>query len=255
MANRPDRAGLSKLCARSTALSMPTTCCASATRSRPTRRSPRSSRRAARDGRDPMLVFDQVEGLGARVATNLFASRTRMGRMLGVDAAQLHETYQQRTRQPFEPRLLACGPISRYRSKSRPSTSRRLPLIKHFETDRAPYITNAMIVAQHPDTGHRQPELPPLDAALADRDRDQPAFARRPVAAAADGQRARPAAAGGDGDRRAPAVHAGRRRRACPSASTSATSRAACSARRWRSCARHATASACRPPPRSCSKA
>ncbi|MGH6738423.1 MAG: UbiD family decarboxylase, partial [Bradyrhizobium sp.] len=27
-----------------------------------------------------------------------------------------------------------------------------LPLIKHFETDRAPYITNGIIVAEHPDT-------------------------------------------------------------------------------------------------------
>jgi 4-hydroxy-3-polyprenylbenzoate decarboxylase len=28
-----------------------------------------------------------------------------------------------------------------------------LPLQKHFETDRAPYITNAILIAEHPDTG------------------------------------------------------------------------------------------------------
>jgi 4-hydroxy-3-polyprenylbenzoate decarboxylase len=30
---------------------------------------------------------------------------------------------------------------------------RRLPLINHFASDRAPYITNAVMVAEHPDTG------------------------------------------------------------------------------------------------------
>src|SRR5947199_7558650 len=44
----------------------------------------------------------------------------------------------------------------------------------------------------------RQHELSPLDAAFADRDRDQPAFARRSVAAAAARDRVRPADAGRD---------------------------------------------------------
>lgn len=106
----------------------------------------------ARQGRDPLLVFENVEGLGARVATNLFASRTRVARLLGVDAAHIHEAYQARTRRTFEPRLLGCGPVcDSVEEHSVDLTT--LPLLKHFETDRGPYITNAIIVAQHPDTG------------------------------------------------------------------------------------------------------
>lgn len=106
----------------------------------------------AAQGREPLLVFERVEGLGARVATNVFGSRTRVARLLGTDPAGIHEAYQARTRQPLAPRVLESGPVCDS-VEEQAVDLRTLPLLKHFESDRAPYITNAVIVAQHPDTG------------------------------------------------------------------------------------------------------
>ncbi|MDE2452332.1 MAG: UbiD family decarboxylase [Burkholderiales bacterium] len=107
----------------------------------------------ARQGRDPMLVFDRVEGLGCRVATNVFASRRRVARLLGVELAQLHEGYQARARRLLPTRAVESGPVTEVVVQGDALDLRRLPLLKHFEGDRGPYITNAILIAEHPETG------------------------------------------------------------------------------------------------------
>jgi 2,5-furandicarboxylate decarboxylase 1 len=107
----------------------------------------------ALEGRYPMLVFDQVQGLAAPVVTNVFASRTRVARMLGVPLEGLHKAYQQRARQRVAPKLVEHGPVLEEVQQGEDIDLRRLPLINHFASDRAPYITNAVMVAEHPDTG------------------------------------------------------------------------------------------------------
>lgn len=107
----------------------------------------------ALEGRYPMLVFDQVQGLTAPVATNVFASRTRVARMLGVPLEDLHKAYQQRARQRVAPKLVDSGPVLEDVQTGKDIDLRRLPLVNHFASDRAPYITNAVMVAEHPDTG------------------------------------------------------------------------------------------------------
>lgn len=107
----------------------------------------------ALEGRYPMLVFDKVQGLTAGVATNVFASRTRVARMLGVPLEGLHKAYQQRARQRVAPKVVEQGPVLEQVQTGKDIDLRRLPLINHFASDRAPYITNAVMVAEHPDTG------------------------------------------------------------------------------------------------------
>jgi 2,5-furandicarboxylate decarboxylase 1 len=107
----------------------------------------------ALEDRYPMLVFDRVQGLTASVATNVFASRTRVARMLGVPLEGLHKAYQQRARQRVAPRLVDSGPVLEVVQTGKDIDLRRLPLINHFASDRAPYITNAVMVSEHPDTG------------------------------------------------------------------------------------------------------
>ena len=106
----------------------------------------------ARQGRDPLVYFERVDGITTPVATNVFASRERVARLFGVEPAQLHEAYQQRSRNLLAPRLLTSGPVCDVVSEGDVDL-RTLPLLKHFETDRAPYITNAILIAEHPDTG------------------------------------------------------------------------------------------------------
>jgi 2,5-furandicarboxylate decarboxylase 1 len=106
----------------------------------------------ARDGRHPLTFFERVEGLSTPVATNVFASRERIARLFGVAPEGLHQAYQARARNLLAPRVVANGPVCDVVQQDGLDL-RTLPLLKHFETDRAPYITNAILIAEHPDTG------------------------------------------------------------------------------------------------------
>ncbi len=106
----------------------------------------------AREGRHPLTYFERVEGIDTPVATNVFASRERIARLFGVAPEGLHEAYQARARNLLAPRVVASGPVCDV-VQEEGLDLRTLPLLKHFESDRAPYITNAILIAEHPDTG------------------------------------------------------------------------------------------------------
>ncbi|MEC5160708.1 MULTISPECIES: UbiD family decarboxylase [unclassified Janthinobacterium] len=106
----------------------------------------------AAGGRHPMLVCERVRDLGAKLVTNVFASRQRVARMLGVEPAQIHAEYQARARRLLPPRQVASGALLD-RVEDSGIDLRTLPIIQHFGSDRGPYITNAIIVAEHPDSG------------------------------------------------------------------------------------------------------
>jgi 4-hydroxy-3-polyprenylbenzoate decarboxylase len=106
----------------------------------------------AAQGRAPMLVLERVAGLGVPVVTNIFGSRQRIARMLGVVPARLHEAYQACSHAAVPPRLVAAGPILDH-VEERAIDLATLPMLRHFETDRGLYITNGIIVAENPDGG------------------------------------------------------------------------------------------------------
>ena len=100
----------------------------------------------AAQGRYPLLVFENVAG--TRVATNLFSSRPRIARLLGTTPENLHRSYQQKSRRAMNPKVLRRGPVLDVVEKRVDLT--KLPLLRHFETDKAPYITNGVIVCEEP---------------------------------------------------------------------------------------------------------
>lgn len=104
-------------------------------------------------GQHPALVFEQVRGLGVPLVTNLFASRERIGRLLGgVPPAGIHAEYQARARRMVPPRELSSGAVTEV-VQSDAIDLASVPMIKHFATDRGPYITNAVVVAEDRDGG------------------------------------------------------------------------------------------------------
>ncbi|TFZ01301.1 UbiD family decarboxylase [Ramlibacter rhizophilus] len=107
----------------------------------------------AREGRRPVVLAERVEGLDVPVVTNLFGSRERVARMLGVEVGALHATYQARSRERLPPRRVERGPVMDIVQEGDSVDLHALPLLRHFQTDRGPYITNAVMVGQHPDTG------------------------------------------------------------------------------------------------------
>jgi 4-hydroxy-3-polyprenylbenzoate decarboxylase len=95
-------------------------------------------------GREPLLVFERVGGV--RVVTNIFSSRARIARLLGCQASRIHETYQEKARRALDPKVLSSGPVLDGLQPRVDLTT--LPLLRHFETDKAPYITNGIMVAE-----------------------------------------------------------------------------------------------------------
>ena len=100
----------------------------------------------ASQGRDPLVVFERVGG--TRVVTNLFSSRKRIARLLGCDVSKIHQAYQEKARKAVDPKVVTKGPILDSVQEKVDLTT--LPLLKHFETDKAPYITNAVVVVEGP---------------------------------------------------------------------------------------------------------
>ena len=108
----------------------------------------------AAQGRHPMLRFNQVEGLNRPLVTNIFASRTRVGRMLGgVSPAQIHAQYQARSHKLMPVREISAGAVTHSIKTSGIDLNHDIPTIRHFATDRGPYITNAILIAEDPDEG------------------------------------------------------------------------------------------------------
>jgi len=103
-------------------------------------------------GRAPLLHFRNVGGLDAEVASNVFGSRLRIARMLGADEQGLHAAYQARSRRATPPKELKDGPILESVQQDRIDLA-ALPMLKHFHTDRARYITSGIVLAEHPETG------------------------------------------------------------------------------------------------------
>jgi 4-hydroxy-3-polyprenylbenzoate decarboxylase len=100
----------------------------------------------AAQGREPLLVFERVKG--TKVVTNIFASRARIARLLGTVPEKIHQTYQEKSRQAVDPEVVSRGPV--LDSVEEKVDLTKLPLLKHFETDRAPYITNGLVVCEEP---------------------------------------------------------------------------------------------------------
>ena len=107
----------------------------------------------AASGRHEMLICENVEGIDTPLATNFFASRTRIGRLFGVEPWALLDAYQRRANTPLAPRIVASGPVFDQVIEGGAVDLASLPMIRHFDTDRGPYITNAVIVAEDPVTG------------------------------------------------------------------------------------------------------
>ena len=103
--------------------------------------------------RFPMLVFSDVEGFGAvPVVTNVFASRERVARIMGTDVEGIHAAYRQAVVERVPPRVVADGPILAER-QDRDIEVGSIPMLRHFDQDRAPYLTSAIVLARDDDTG------------------------------------------------------------------------------------------------------
>jgi 2,5-furandicarboxylate decarboxylase 1 len=104
-------------------------------------------------GRAPVLVCSDVEGLGMPLATNVFASRERVARILDTDVASIHQTFFAAAANRIPPKDVGEGPVLDERLDEGEIDLRSLPMIRHLEQDRAPYWTSAIVLARDPNGG------------------------------------------------------------------------------------------------------
>ncbi|WP_405138702.1 UbiD family decarboxylase [Nocardia sp. NBC_01388] len=103
-------------------------------------------------GREEMLLCRKVDGVAVPVVSNVFASRRRIARLLDAGPESLHEAFTTRAAQPLAPRYVDSGPILEVVQSGADVDLATVPMLRHFASDRAPYITSGIIVAEDPDT-------------------------------------------------------------------------------------------------------
>jgi UbiD family decarboxylase len=103
--------------------------------------------------RFPLLVFSDVEGFGGMpVVTNVFASRERVARIMGTDVEGMHAAYRKAVADRVPPRAVDDGPVLAERRDDDIEVG-SIPMLRHFDQDRAPYLTSAIVLAHDEDTG------------------------------------------------------------------------------------------------------
>ncbi|MEV0761856.1 UbiD family decarboxylase [Nocardia sp. NPDC050435] len=104
-------------------------------------------------GRDDLLECRKLDGVATPVVSNVFASRRRIARLLDTEPGGLHEAFAARAARPVAPRRVQTGPILEIVQRGTEVDLATVPMLRHFASDRAPYITSGIIVAEDPETG------------------------------------------------------------------------------------------------------
>ncbi|MDP2646694.1 MAG: UbiD family decarboxylase, partial [Desulfobacterales bacterium] len=105
-----------------------------------------------RQGKRPVLLFENVKGTSFPVLTNLYAKRERLALAMGTEPRKLVQTYLERLRHPVQPVQVATGPVKEVVRTGKDVNLLKLPQIVHHEKDAAAYITGAIALAKDPKT-------------------------------------------------------------------------------------------------------
>ena len=107
-----------------------------------------------RDG-GPAQLFRHVVGHSMPVVGNIFVSRDRFARALGVAREELDAFCLSALRHPIKPVMVDTGPVQGIVHSHSIDIGALLPAPQWFEREVAPYITAGVIVAKDQQTGRR----------------------------------------------------------------------------------------------------
>lgn len=106
-----------------------------------------------RQGRDPVVVFDRLDGKSMPCVTNIAASRTLLAACLGVPPAELPTAFRERC-QTYIPCETVTDPAwDEVVIEGEAVDLALLPIPYQFTVDAAPYITAGQLTARDPETG------------------------------------------------------------------------------------------------------
>lgn len=115
--------------------------------------------RLEKEGKFPMVIFENVKGSKIPVVANTHAAfhRNAMAIGLGRDATprEFAAEYARREARPIEPALVSEAPCQEIVLRGDEVDLALLPTLKYHEKDAGRYITHAVSVMKDPDTGIR----------------------------------------------------------------------------------------------------
>jgi len=97
---------------------------------------------------DPLLIFDNVKGYRTKVVANVCGTRERICSALNANPENLYKRLLDAWRSPTPAKVVKEGPVKEVVEKADLS---KIPILRHFEKDAAPYITSGIISARSPD--------------------------------------------------------------------------------------------------------
>lgn len=101
----------------------------------------------------PALLFKNVEGFDFPVLSNLFASRKRIARILGVGERELVSQWSTIAARRINPQSSTEAPVREVIRIGEEVNLWDYPIPLHFETDAGRYISGGVIIAKDPDSG------------------------------------------------------------------------------------------------------
>ncbi len=106
-----------------------------------------------RNGRSPVVMFEDVEGFELPVVTNVAGNRRLLAAALGVTPDDLPLAYRERCQNYTPVERVGDAPWQDVVIEGDDVDLTKLPIPLHFEVDAAPYITAGQIAARDPETG------------------------------------------------------------------------------------------------------
>jgi len=101
----------------------------------------------------PLVVFESVTGYDTPVVTNVFATRERIARAIGVPESEFFETWNDRIGDLVPPETVGSGPVMDVNATDDDVDLTDLPAPLHFDGDGGRYVTAGIVVAKDPETG------------------------------------------------------------------------------------------------------
>jgi UbiD family decarboxylase len=104
----------------------------------------------------PLLYFENVEGFDFPLVTNVFATRERIGRAVGIEGSgqAFIEEWNSRFKNRVPVNEVSAGAVQENVIRgSDVDVNKQLPAPKHFEADAGRYISAGVVIAKHPETG------------------------------------------------------------------------------------------------------
>lgn len=115
--------------------------------------------RLEKEGKFPLVIFENVKGSKIPVVTNTHAAFHRNAIAVGLDRSagprEFAAEYARREARPIAPVMVPAGPCKEVILKGGDVDLALLPTLKYHEKDAGRYITHAFSVMKDPDTGIR----------------------------------------------------------------------------------------------------